>query len=231
MWGTQYESAVEVEDIRFIPTHVGNSSRAFSILDKISVHPHACGELCYRTPVFYNCYGSSPRMWGTLHVIYQLLVSIRFIPTHVGNSSSMARIFRILPVHPHACGELMKNEDFSKGIFGSSPRMWGTLLYTRSHESRVRFIPTHVGNSSDQYDITQQFPVHPHACGELGSICCNNNGWSGSSPRMWGTQFLTEIPARYARFIPTHVGNSVICTLVQLLLSVHPHACGELSFG
>jgi len=51
--------------------------------------------------------------------------------------------------------------------------------------------------------------VHPHACGELSTYTWGygTNDY-GSSPRMWGTQDISRGVAPYARFIPTHVGNS-----------------------
>ena len=65
-------------------------------------------------------------MWGTLVAGMSLGAVIRFIPTHVGNSSAMRTkeainrfipthvgnsptgvpVGRPAPVHPHACGEL-----------------------------------------------------------------------------------------------------------------------------
>ena len=53
-------------------------------------------------------------------------------------------------------------------------------------------------------------PVHPHACGELAWRHVNG--------------------IRVDRFIPTHVGNSLLATVVHTMSTVHPHACGELFF-
>ena len=50
------------------------------------VHPHACGELGAAYSIDFLAIGSSPRMWGTLHIPLKLIVHSRFIPTHVGNS-------------------------------------------------------------------------------------------------------------------------------------------------
>ena len=70
---------------------------------------------------------------------------------------------------------------------------------------------------------------------------------NGSSPRMWGTlpELLPHFPVvRFIpthvgnthspfhnvamhRFIPTHVGNTESFALFSVIISVHPHACGE----
>jgi len=94
------------------------------------VHPHACGELKPCASVFAINFGSSPRMWGTRQPPMLPRQSARFIPTHVGNSTSPASSSGTTSVHPHACGELGGTGVDSRALTGSSPRMWGTPLPT-----------------------------------------------------------------------------------------------------
>src|SRR5208283_4052546 len=115
----------------------------------------------------------------------------------------------MLPVHPHACGELSAMTLNPAFLAGSSPRMWGTPLARRAPE-RAR-------------------AVHPHACGELISWQIWLAVFFGSSPRMWGTLLFSGARRRRQRFIPTHVGNSAVRAIRDLQFAVHPHACGELS--
>ena len=71
---------------------------------------------------------------------------IRFIPTCVGNGSSVAQQPDSAPVHPHVCGERVQPaHPRDKGI-GSSPRVWGTAPSGYLLGLRGRFIPTCVGN-------------------------------------------------------------------------------------
>ena len=49
---------------------------------------------------------------------------------------------------------------------GSSPRMWETLNNTTEMSIRLRFIPTHVGNTFAKVEALAFLPVHPHACGK-----------------------------------------------------------------
>ena len=45
---------------------------------------------------------------------------------------------------------------------------------------------------------------------------------------MWGTRNGTGVWFASDRFIPTHVGNSKRVFPVKGVITVHPHACGEL---
>jgi len=49
----------------------------------------------------------------------------------------------------------------------------------------------------------------------------------GSSPRMWGTPGRGKAGEAHRRFIPTHVGNTLVSHRSIMGFSVHPHACGE----
>ena len=141
-------------------------------LAHVPVHPRACGEL---TGVLERANHNS-----------------RFIPAHAGNSPQSDRKaikplrfgssprmrgtrpatsrFRTRPpVHPRACGELVKFDLAGSLGAGSSPRMRGTQMRTVPGVTRVhRFIPAHAGNSFNDFAI---FGVN-----------------AGSSPRMRGTR-------------------------------------------
>ena len=132
MWGTHVCLIQGHNFGRFIPTHVGNSPGRARGRKLTTVHPHACGELsrsCRETET-YN--GSSPRMWGTRYNIAEVCLMERFIPTHVGNSEVRAVDPERVPVHPHACGELVDCVLADPINPGSSPRMWGTRLPGRA---------------------------------------------------------------------------------------------------
>mgnify|MGYP000699169784 CR=1 FL=1 len=51
----------------------------------------------------------------------------------------------------------------------------------------------------------------------------------GSSPRAWGTQYLSTLFYDVGRFIPTCMGNSVSVIWSSSTVAVHPHVHGELS--
>ncbi len=154
------------------------------------VHPHACGE--HPSPVYRPLArsGSSPRLWGTHMALRRSIEIERFIPTPVGNTSVAASHWSAWSVHPHACGEHKKLKALMKGFFGSSPRLWGTLIVLVVVPFPVRFIPTPVGNTQARYIAHSRDPVHPHACGEHRRSQGQGYLFLGSSPRLWGTHFL-----------------------------------------
>ena len=227
MWGTPQGTLRVLDRDRFIPTHVGNARRRTSPASLPPVHPHACGERFSSTKLGRSPTGSSPRMWGTHRRVNQRHHVGRFIPTHVGNASRSRPGCRRRPVHPHACGERLDDVHWSTMRGGSSPRMWGTLLFPVDHQLELRFIPTHVGNAPRWRTATSRRPVHPHACGERhisrSPVCI----CAGSSPRMWGTLEQVAGQVGESRFIPTHVGNASGSSPTRRPRPVHPHACGE----
>ena len=96
MWGTQINFLRGFKPARFIPTHVGNTSKWLILSTGYTVHPHACGEHIVQLSLASAFYGSSPRMWGTLYYCVQLTYYLRFIPTHVGNTPKISICFTTL---------------------------------------------------------------------------------------------------------------------------------------
>ena len=150
MWGTLRYDQNGFQFCRFIPTHVGNTTTLLPRIGQAAVHPHACGEhgLICMSPT--QSAGSSPRMWGTRFPSISSVRTIRFIPTHVGNTKRGRVWARIPPVHPTHVGNT------------ASPPLRGR---------GQRFIPTHVGNTDLDIDLPLTLAVHPHACGE--HLLCN----------------------------------------------------------
>ena len=210
MWGTLFADCPHLLGRRFIPTHVGNTPRAGRPATIRSVHPHACGEHTHRLRSVDRVSGSSPRMWGTHVGPVRCNLLARFIPTHVGNTGFLGALGCKDAVHPHACGEHFVLPRIGKINTGSSPRMWGTLSERRQVAEEVRFIPTHVGNTSRASGATATATVHPHACGEHLQAPAPLAVGVGSSPRMWGTRSAPPGRDRRRRFIPTHVGNTLV---------------------
>ena len=86
LWGTLTVGFRVISRPRFIPTPVGNTSGRAGSRVEIQVHPHACGE--HNDPEKWPVmkHGSSPRLWGTQHLVIFPFVIFRFIPTPVGNT-------------------------------------------------------------------------------------------------------------------------------------------------
>ena len=189
-----------------------------------------------------------PRMRGTPVILMTGWRRIRIIPAHAGNSRQRAAVDGWMADHPRACGELNVYGVYSTVADGSSPRMRGTRDCHYRALTVSRIIPAHAGNSMCRITTIQCSSDHPRACGELSSkltfmpskagssrACGELSGFmslaicaAGSSPRMRGTQAKRDNPSAALRIIPAHAGNSSTCTLVLLLGSDHPRACGEL---
>ncbi len=105
-------------------------------------------------------------MWGTLMLVHQAWFYARFIPTYVGNAVFLFLNFATLAVHPHVCGERYPEIVKPMIDYGSSPRMWGTPLPQMVVINSMRFIPTYVGNATDDDLLANVLAVHPHVCGE-----------------------------------------------------------------
>ena len=140
-------------------------------------------------------------MWGTHTRPRPGCREDRFIPTHVGNTMPAHCRISVTTVHPHACGEHAGTSKLTGGFVGSSPRMWGTPRRTAERLGRLRFIPTHVGNTRRQFEAPRTPPVHPHACGEHVVRGRFDVGEGGSSPRMWGTLF--SLSPQAGTFLPS----------------------------
>ena len=131
--------------------------------------------------------GSSPRLWGTDQTDFYIKLIYRFIPTPVGNGSTMNVPRSVRAVHPHACGERDIGFKQVDGAAGSSPRLWGTGPTLPSYPPCTRFIPTPVGNGPVTPGQKLRKAVHPHACGERKLLALHELEIDGSSPRLWGT--------------------------------------------
>ena len=136
----------------------------------------------------------------------------------------------MVTVHPHVCGEHMPLKCSHDRQSGSSPRMWGTPVFSGNLKVDFRFIPTYVGNTSTGTRRPTRPPVHPHVCGEHPGKHCSCERPCGSSPRMWGTLGPNLKAALQFRFIPTYVGNTCASPGLSVTRPVHPHVCGEHTF-
>ena len=153
-------------------------------------HPHACGDkrLFY---FFHNTnLGSSPRVWGQGINFRNILGKHRIIPTRVGTSCQVIYLPASREDHPHACGDKICCSRRILASTGSSPRVWGQELSKQSSCRLRRIIPTRVGTSDAPASLLQGTQDHPHACGDKTIRSKPRFAVYGSSPRVWGQDFL-----------------------------------------
>ena len=104
-WGTPGNDQSNLSMIRFIPTSVGNTRHLRMHCIPSTVHPHVRGEHVIMIIKILQVIGSSPRPWGTRRNRGEKGGSERFIPTSVGNTSSICWFYESSTVHPHVRGE------------------------------------------------------------------------------------------------------------------------------
>ena len=126
--------------MRFIPAHGEHTLKARLKQPENGSSP-ACGEHFQLFVVFQIKNGSSP---------------------HAGNTNLIYLKSKAITVHPRACGEHTQKGAFHWRIFGSSPRMRGTLKSVII----LWFIPAHAGNTDVPEVFLLAIAVHPRACGE-----------------------------------------------------------------
>ena len=135
-------------------------------------------------------------MWGQAYTDFDGEKYTRIIPTRVGTSLLLSCFAPSDWDHPHACGDKLIPILTAKNIQGSSPRVWGQACCYRVLHRLTGIIPTRVGTR--RIHVWRWYNVwdHPHACGD--KLCCLSESKQslGSSPRVWGQDFLKRLPTR-----------------------------------
>ena len=106
---------------------------------------------------------------------------------HMGNTSIENVPSDGIPVYPHAYGEHYHKISPIHDKFGLSPCIWGTQLGMSVGDVTKRFIPMHMGNTSQISKKKAAKAVYPHAYGEHLSEEKLNVVFGGLSPCIWGT--------------------------------------------
>ena len=146
-WGIPHTQLVRLAFRRFIPTQVGNTYGCRTHQEVDTVHPHTSGEYHDLNDSLSRHRGSSPHKWGIRPYAGKEFLTLRFIPTQVGNTTLMVRGTTALPVHPHTSGEYCYLSRHCVVGRGSSPHKWGILIKVGQVGFLGRFIPTQVGNT------------------------------------------------------------------------------------
>ena len=86
-WGIHVRGRQGRPQNRFIPTCVGNTTRAAQSWPSLPVHPHMRGEYTVTALTYRYAIGSSPHAWGIHGLGSNGNRGGRFIPTCVGNTA------------------------------------------------------------------------------------------------------------------------------------------------
>ena len=177
VWGQDTIDIGTKKQLGIIPTRVGTSCCKQVKHGRNQDHPHACGDKAVTQLYRSKDRGSSPRVWGQAMPILICSLFKRIIPTRVGTSCRKSDINKLSKDHPHACGDKYRKWLIFPLTRGSSPRVWGQVIFGRQLQGNHRIIPTRVGTRLDLMPRYINAKDHPHACGDK----CRIANWKASS--------------------------------------------------
>ncbi len=212
---------------RFIPAGAGNTLLPSSICVNSAVHPRWRGEHSAKVIIRVLIRGSSPLARGTPDLVWNPILTVRFIPAGAGNTGAHLQQMLDDSVHPRWRGEHSRNSERHGYYLGSSPLARGTPDRGFPARPGRRFIPAGAGNTIAIPCRSQSSAVHPRWRGEHEAISLRTCSSYGSSPLARGTRLYCVSSRDPNRFIPAGAGNTPSCLSSQHQRSVHPRWRGE----
>ena len=147
VWGQVVGTIWEKYGLGIIPMRVG-TSRLQRCKNKLKRdHPHACGDKYLLVTFTSAILGSSPCVWGQVSSLGFPIACCRIIPMRVGTSNCPCREYLRHQDHPHACGDKNSAKRCIIPSGGSSPCVWGQVLFGQKLHALFRIIPMRVGTS------------------------------------------------------------------------------------
>ena len=146
-------------------------------------------------------------MWGQVHKSVGAVDNFGIIPTRVGTRLALRLAVYHCQDHPHACGDKDMMIITELSGLGSSPRVWGQVVFLLPLGCRCGIIPTRVGTSKRKTASSLEKKDHPHACGDKTGSEASAATEMGSSPRVWGQEKDRYQSKCIYRIIPTRVGT------------------------
>ena len=154
-------------------------------------HPHAYGDKKKDYNLVGVNNGSSPRVWGQVHVKRRSEDFNRIIPTRMGTRLPFLPVKIRSRDHPHAYGDKVSLILVRSLRIGSSPRVWGQVFIHIALSQADRIIPTRMGTRRLCLLPWSRTRDHPHAYGDKKQKMINQRKSRGSSPRVWGQVFVS----------------------------------------
>ena len=166
MRGTQTHPRHQRSTRGIIPAYAGNTGSARTLRRSARDHPRVCGEHWERTNASSLSTGSSPRMRGTPDLGRALAVGEGIIPAYAGNTGDCLSHVLAFEDHPRVCGEHYRLSLQRPRLWGSSPRMRGTLTASGMVDAEAGIIPAYAGNTCPAIHKHSRTRDHPRVCGE-----------------------------------------------------------------
>ena len=151
------------------------------------VHPRVCGEAVALDVLPPLGQGPSPRVRGSRRHPVQFVRGIGSIPACAGKPTRGEPERYVNRVHPRVCGEANTSRWRSSSMRGPSPRVRGSLTWTRTVTAAVGSIPACAGKPYTIAPHKAKDLVHPRVCGEAACNVDDQHVATGPSPRVRGS--------------------------------------------
>ena len=171
-------------------------------------HPRVCGENRGMVHTTGNLEGSSPRVRGKLSECAAGGHMIGLIPACAGKTPPGRRRSGRDWAHPRVCGENSAAGSPPACRYGSSPRVRGKLLGSRSLTRSSRLIPACAGKTQATRHLLKTRRAHPRVCGENGLKPFPHGLYPGSSPRVRGKPVVIVPVVKFVGLIPACAGKT-----------------------
>ena len=171
--------------------------------------------------------GSPPRVRGTGSLCSFRLMPKRITPACAGNSRTFPPDRPGKWDHPRVCGEQHSNSVTTGILWGSPPRVRGTVPSLPQATAIAGITPACAGNSNSNSSSVKILGDHPRVCGEQAPILSAEELEGGSPPRVRGTAFSVLISVNRRRITPACAGNSWPRGPPLPGMQDHPRVCGE----
>ena len=224
--GKRFRLARLLVQLRIIPARAGQTTRPPWRERPSPDHPRACGANGFIPGGGTRLDGSSPRVRGKPSSGNFISINLRIIPARAGQTRSTCSRRTVRPDHPRACGANQVEVAPFEPVSGSSPRVRGKLVGSRSTVSSPRIIPARAGQTRRWARCRYNRSDHPRACGANALIQDRGCGVVGSSPRVRGKLAVQRVADDAGRIIPARAGQTQRCFKTSKHGSDHPRACG-----
>ena len=148
-----------------------------------------CGEQYNMIVIPGISLGSPPRVRGTASFPLPPRPASRITPACAGNSFMAYTTAMLTQDHPRVCGEQSIYVLKFFRLWGSPPRVRGTVFFKRIFYGNRRITPACAGNSYLSLFFTTSIQDHPRVCGEQAPFLAKSCSILGSPPRVRGTGF------------------------------------------
>ena len=230
VWGNPALPKPPRQQIRPIPTCVGQPDLPLDSMARKRAYPHVCGATTAIPSKGFWDLGLSPRVWGNRCVLCLLHLSGRPIPTCVGQPGPAAEKRPAGTAYPHVCGATPAGPADSMLVGGLSPRVWGNHVFSKYGSVPRRPIPTCVGQPTWTTSSSGICTAYPHVCGATEPYVQPTAANRGLSPRVWGNPASWQLVDAALGPIPTCVGQPLFATDADVNRKAYPHVCGATRF-